>query len=298
MNTTSIRILNKLKVLNLLNVNAAIKLNNKKFKVPILQQTGLPNLFVSEPWMIDVLKIILPIENKKFIDVGVNIGQTLLKLKSVSSEIDYIGFEPNPTCVNYTSRLIKENNFTNTLLIPSGISEKNEMGILNFFTTSDTDCAASTIEGFRPEEKTVRKEFVPLFDLESLKHQLNLDSISVLKIDVEGAELEVLNSFKHELKEKNPIILIEILPAYDHQNVQRIERQDKIQSMLKTLNYSMFRVIKQDDVLLNLQEISEIGVHGSMNDCEYVMVPEIKKKEFIKNLQKKFKHQVSDYNLN
>ena len=58
--------------------------------------------------MIDILKIVLPIENKKFIDVGVNIGQTLLKLKSVSSEIDYIGFEPNPICVNLSLIHISE----------------------------------------------------------------------------------------------------------------------------------------------------------------------------------------------
>ena len=43
---------------------------------------------------------------KGFIDVGVNVGQTLLKLKSISSEINYLGFEPNPNCVNYLKNLI------------------------------------------------------------------------------------------------------------------------------------------------------------------------------------------------
>lgn len=285
MNTIFIRALNKFRILRFLNINGAISLNKKRFKIPILQKVGFSNLFMSEPWMIDILKIILPIENKKFIDVGVNIGQTLLKLKSVSSEIDYVGFEPNPICVNYASKLIKENDFDNTLLIPSGISDKNEMGVLNFFSQSETDSAASMIEDFRPNQKTFKKEFIPLFDLNSLKTKIYLGSISILKIDVEGAELEVLNSFKKEIEEKNPIILIEILPVYDLQNMRRIERQNKIQNMLKGLKYTIFRVIKQDDILLDLQEISEIGIHGNINDCEYVMVPKLKKEVFKNNCQ-------------
>ena len=287
--TIFIRALNKFRILNLFNINGAISLNKKTFKIPILQKIGFSNLFMSEPWMIDILKIVLPIENKKFIDVGVNIGQTLLKLKSVSSEIDYIGFEPNPICVNYAAKLINENNFDNTLIIPSGISDKNEMGVLNFFSQSETDSAASMIEDFRPDQKTFKKEFIPLFNLDSLKNKINLDSISILKIDVEGAELEVLNSFKKEIEEKKPIILIEILPVYNAQNVRRIERQNKIQNMLKDFDYSIFRVIKQDDILLDLQEISEIGIHGNMNDSEYVMVPKVKKEVFKNNCQQRLK---------
>ena len=287
MNTIFIRALNKFRILNLLNINGNISLNKKTFKIPILQKEGYSNLLMTEPWMIDILKIVLPIENKNFIDVGVNIGQTLLKLKSVSSEVDYIGFEPNPMCVNYVSKLIKENNFDNTQIIPSGISDRNEIGVLNFFSQSETDSGASMIEDFRPSQKTFKKEFIPLFNLDSLKNKINLDSISILKIDVEGAELEVLNSFKKEIEEKKPIILIEILPVYNEQNVRRIERQNKIQTILNGFEYSIFRVIKKDDILIDLKEISEIGIIKDMNDCEYVMVPKVKKAIFIKNCQQR-----------
>lgn len=289
MNTIFIKALNKFRILNLLNIHGTISLNKKTFKIPILQKIGISNLFMSEPWMIDILKIVLPIENKNFIDVGVNIGQTLLKLKSVSSEINYIGFEPNPICVNYAVKLINENNFDNTLIIPAGISDKNEMGLLNFFSQSETDSAASMIEDFRPDQKIFKKEFIPLYNIESFKNKINLDSISILKIDVEGAELEVLNSFKKEIEEKSPIILIEILPVYNANNLQRLERQNMIQNMLKDFGYSIFRVIKKDDILLDFQEISEIGIHGNINNCEYVMVPKVKKEVFKNNCQQRLK---------
>ena len=127
-----IKVLNKFKILSLFNVIGIIHLNDERFKIPVIQKVGFSNLFMSEPWMIDILKIVLPIDGKNFIDVGANIGQTLLKLRSVSSKINYIGFEPNPICVNYISKLIEENNFSNTQIIPSGISDKNEIGVLKY----------------------------------------------------------------------------------------------------------------------------------------------------------------------
>ena len=55
--------------------------------------------------------------------------------------------------------------------------------------------------------------------------------------------------------------------------------------------FSIFRVIKKDEILLDLQEISEIGIHGNMNDSEYVMVPKVKKEVFTNNCQQRLKRQ-------
>lgn len=87
-----IRLLNKLRLLSYFNINGKIELNSHKFKIPVLQKVGFDNLFMSEPWMIEILNIVLPLDNKGFVDVGVNVGQTLMKLRSVSSETKYIGF--------------------------------------------------------------------------------------------------------------------------------------------------------------------------------------------------------------
>lgn len=275
-----IRILNKLKLLDFLIVYGAIKLNARKFKVPIIQKIGFSNLFMTEPWMIGVLKITLPINQGNFIDVGVNVGQTLLKIKSISSDINYIGFEPNSTCINYVNNLISVNQLKNTILLPFGISNKSEVGELNFFYNSSTDSSASIIEEFRPEQKIERKEFIPLYDLKRINETVNIDSISILKIDVEGAELEVLNSFQDAIAKFKPIVLIEILPAYSIDNNFRVERQEKIQNLLSELNYSIFRIIKTDNHLIDIKEIDQIEIHSDLNMCEYIMVHEDKKSQF------------------
>jgi FkbM family methyltransferase len=284
-----IRLLNKLRLLSYLNINGKIELNSHNFKIPVLQKVGFDNLFMSEPWMIEILNIVLPLDNKGFVDVGVNVGQTLMKLRSVSSETKYIGFEPNPMCVNYVSQLVKVNNFNNISIIPVGVSDKIEIGVLNFFYTSSTDSSASMVSEFRPEQKIERKEYIPLFDLKTIMDTVALDAISVLKVDVEGAELEVLTSFYSLIKEQNPIILIEILPAYNKENMFRIKRQNKIQTMLNEAEYSIFRVIKENDILLDLEEISDIEIHSDLNRCEYVMVPNVKKNKFKNSCQQRLK---------
>jgi len=280
MNKYLAKALKKINAFKFLNFNKTIRIGDKKFIVPVSDNIGYSNLNTSEPWMIDVLKIVLPLGDTNFVDIGVNIGQTLLKLKSLSSNIKYVGFEPNPFCVNYVYKLIDRNRFENTIIVPVGISNKTEVGVLNFLDDSKANSSASIIADFRKSHVTKRKEFIPLFDFEDLKDKMKLDIISILKIDVEGAELEVITSFRKELAKNETIVLLEILPAYNAQNTFRIERQNKIQDILFDLNYSIFRVIKKNDLLVNLEEVKEIEIHSNIDWCDYVIVPKTKVDKF------------------
>lgn len=53
----------------------------------------------------------------------------------------------------------------------------------------------------------------------------------------------------------------------------------------------MYRVIKENEILLSFEEISEIGIHADLNKCEYVMVPNIKKEKFTKYNQEWFNYE-------
>jgi FkbM family methyltransferase len=268
-----IRALNKLNLLDNFKLSTKVTLNNKGFKIPLIGKVGLANLFMSEPWMIDLLKAIVPLSKGTFVDVGVNVGQTLLKLKSVSPDTGYIGFEPNPNCVYYVNSLIQLNQFDKIELVPVGISTKTELGKLHFYSNTETDSAASIVEDFRPDERVARSEYIPVFSFEEIARKVSLGDISIVKIDVEGGELEVLQSLEAHIMAKNPFILIEILPVYTKENVRRLERQNKIEELIRKWDYSINRVKKQNDILVGIAEIQEIGIHKNLNDCEYVLVP-------------------------
>ncbi|MBR9832565.1 FkbM family methyltransferase [bacterium] len=274
MNKFFLKALNKFNLLEKVNVNAPIQLNNKTFLIPVFGKVGYSNLFITEPWMIGLLSKLLPMKSGVFVDVGVNIGQTLLKLRSVDADVPYIGFEPNPFCVNYSSNLISLNKMKNVQLLPFGVSDNTAIGVLNFFHKGSTDSSASIIADFRPDQKVVHQEFVPLYHQLDIEKVVDLSQVGFLKIDVEGAELEVLQSFQEVLLQSQPIILMEILPVYNSENVQRLERQNKIQKLLKECNYSIFRVNKVDDQVNSLVKLENIEIHSNIEFCEYVCVHE------------------------
>jgi FkbM family methyltransferase len=271
------------KILAKFNFSIRRKINNHYFKIPILGSLGVSNLFFHELWMIDLLNKINNIGIVKFIDVGANVGQTLLMVKSVDNSIDYVGFEPNQNCIFYLRKLITQNLFTNVMLIPVGISTKTRLEELNFYSESEVDPSASVIADFR-KKGLIKKALVPLFNVNDLN--INFDGISILKIDVEGGELEVIESFYEIIKGNNPIILIEILPVYSPlENPERLQRQNKIEELLKVLDYSIFRINQNKNQFFGITKINEIGIHSNLNHCDYVVVPSTKLTKFLECLK-------------
>jgi FkbM family methyltransferase len=268
------------RVLKVFNITLKRRINSKSFYIPILGSLGVLNLLRQELWMIDLLKIIIQIKGNKFIDVGTNIGQTLLKIKSVKEDINYIGFEPNPSCVHYTNKLIRSNKLQNVSIFPFGISTKTEQSPLNFYDDDDVDSSASIIEGFR-DTKVVRQEYIVLFDVKDIRDSIDLDGISILKIDVEGSELEVIQSFKSEIKKSMPFIIMEILPVYNiDDNPDRYSRQNEIHEILNELGYTTLRIIKNKKQLLGFNKVFEIGVHSNLDECDYLFIPKNNLEQF------------------
>lgn len=264
------------KVIAGFNFSIKKRINGKYYKIPILGGLGMSNFLLEELWMIDLLGIIVKSNKGKFVDVGANIGQTLLKLKSVNKEIEYLGFEPNPNCIYYTNKLIHINSFKKTTILPVGIYKETKLELLNHYSDSMVDPSASIISDFR-ENTVFRSEFVPLFSINDLKEDINFNDMLVLKVDVEGAEMEIIESLFEVIKSNNPFILMEVLPVYnENKNPDRLKRQCKIEDILKNLNYTIFRILKNKKEFLGLEKLDSFGVHSDLNQCEYLFIPKVK----------------------
>lgn len=207
-------------------------------------------------------------------DVGVNIGQSLLKLRSVNSNISYYGFEPNPTCVYYVRELIKVNKLTNVTLFPVGISDTTSIYELSFFDEDNSDSSATMLNNFRPNQKIFRKQYIACFNIPEILLKHSIPSIGILKIDVEGAEKEVIEGFKDKIISDQPVIQLEILPVYSRENEKRLKRQEALEHFFKTINYTMLRIHFDDrNRFTHLEEIETIDIHSNLNWCEYLVVP-------------------------
>ncbi|HEY5536974.1 MAG TPA: FkbM family methyltransferase [Ignavibacteria bacterium] len=260
-----------------INFKIKIKVNNKKFIIPIIKNIGLSNLTLDEIWFPDLISKLLTLRNGVFIDIGANTGQTLLALRSVNSDTVYYGFEPNPSCVFYCLNLIKSNKIKNSFVIPVGIFSENK--ILNIHLFSDADSGGTIIEDLRPGYPINEKYFIPVMNFNDVQKTLNLTGVSVIKIDVEGSELKVINSLENIIYEFKPVIICEILWAHNEEKLlYNRENNMKILEIMKSLEYKVFRLIKSDknDKILSLEHIEEIEnfvySRENMELCDYIMI--------------------------
>jgi FkbM family methyltransferase len=269
------RIVEKTGVLSKINFCRTKYVNGKKIKIPVFGEIGLNNLSISEIWMVDILKHLLKIKTGAFVDVGVNLGQSLIKLKCVNPAVQYIGFEPNPVCIYYVRQLIKKNKFADCTIFPIGLSDNIGLAQLEFLSENEDDSCASLVKNFRPERKISHRQYVPVFTFDIAVSTLGLTHIGLIKIDVEGAELEVIRSLSQTIVSHRPILLLEILPVYSKENKARKDRQEEVEKIMSECGYNIFRVIKTDtDGYNGLQKLTTIGIHSDLNQCDYVLAPE------------------------
>ena len=250
------------------NYKRRITINGQGFLAPRIYGMSTS---ATEAWMLPLLKQIRRARSGRFIDVGVNVGQTLLKVKSVDIAWDYLGLEPNPACVFYSRELARINNLNNVSIFPVGISEVTGVYDLFLFSNSSVGSAASLIEDFKGDTKPVQNMPIACFSFQDLPEAARLSEVSVLKIDVEGSEPAVLRSMAGKISGDRPFIFLEVLPAYSSENEARLVIQREIESFLSEQNYKLYRAIKTPNGQLeHLESVASIGVHSDLNRCDYI----------------------------
>ncbi len=229
---------------------------------------------VEEPWMLTVLGLTLKIKSKGFLDVGVNLGQTLMEIKSLAPEIPYVGFEPNASCIMYVEELVRINNFKNVTLVPAGLFTSDTVLNLDLYYDDITNSGGSIIKdywSYTKKHPVHRKLIVPVFTYKTISTSIDNINFDVLKIDVEGAEMEVLETMLEEIKSRKPIIIIEILSAYSLENELRLNRQNIILQIVQEIGYEMLLIIEDEDgKLKQIRPLDKFDVDGDPNQCNYI----------------------------
>lgn len=273
-----IKVLRRIGIVDYLNlyVNASFD-DGLKIVIPVLRGTGESNLTTTEPWMLDLFKSCRGhFDNGTFLDVGFNIGQTLIKYRAVFANTKYVGFDPNPFCSYYVRELVQCNRWTNIDLIPVGLSEQTAIKELFLYYESDADSTASIIKEFRGNTPVKQSFYIPVFDIRSITPiEKMIDSVSCIKIDVEGGELEVIQCCADLINRKRPLVLLEILPVYHESNKIRLDRQLKVEAIFRGLRYHCYLIVKSNqNRLQSLKKIDAIGINTDINQCDYIFVPE------------------------
>lgn len=224
----------------------------------------------SEIWMADLVAWLLPLKSGAFIDVGANLGQTLLKVAAIDPGRRYLGFEPNPTCADYLFELIRRNRLHH-VVVPAGLGARTQVLKLNLYREEGTDPSASLVENFR--ERSVGSRPVVVIGWSDLPAELCPHQVALVKIDVEGGEKEVMEGLRNLLIDQRPAVLLEVLPPHTAENRSRIERQHSIEKLLSDIDYLIFRVRKgAGDTLAGIDEVDGFGIHADLSLSDYLLL--------------------------
>jgi|GEM_PF-5008428 FkbM family methyltransferase len=200
-----------------------------------------------------------------FIDIGANIG--FYSLMMSHEGINSIAFEPSPECLYSFKKSVATNNLKDKIQIhPAAIGEKKGKTILycNYY-----DCGITIPRS--PGMQTTKEIVVPVDTLDNIfaKNKNLLQKRVLLKIDIEGAELEALNGGESCLSSRNkPIILIE---AAWHQN-----ENYAYQAIIKKLHnfgYTVYSVLQAQHNQTLLEKITNLDSFEGSPTCDYLAIP-------------------------
>ncbi|MDY6895578.1 MAG: FkbM family methyltransferase [Thermotogota bacterium] len=146
-----------------------------------------------------------------FVDVGANIGlYSVIGAYLVGDLGQVIAFEPQSELKNIFLANLKINRLSNVTLKSTALGKFSGAGKL--YQVSQINEGQATLktgdnEGFfgNPEKVSIQK-------LSDVLEELGIDDIDGIKIDTEGAELDVLEGFRSHLEKKPPnFILLECI---------------------------------------------------------------------------------------
>lgn len=207
--------------------------------VPLALPGGVQLAYMSGRLDYDLLRRLLPACQGSFVDVGANVGLTLCWLKLLEPGRPWIGFEPSHTACACIREVIRLNGFSDTRLIEAGLSDR--AGRFTLHAASGTDSSATMLEVARTAEQDHARK-VEVLDGAALSDSELRDKVGIVKIDVEGMELEVVRGLRAVLKRDRPLLLLEILPVPDDgtERAKKLRaRQGELLAELRDLDYRL-----------------------------------------------------------
>lgn len=225
------------------NYSVRVYLNDQTFKVPV--SGGVEVRGIRRSVKTDVIAKYGQLQAGAIIDVGANLGQTLLDIMSVHPAAKYIGFEANPRCVSYVQDLIKLNGFHGAEIVPVGLHEGPDVLSLYIEPDVSVSTGATLIENLRPGSVGHPRQFVPVDSFDRVSESINIGPVAFVKVDVEGAELEVLRGMSGTLAQYRPPVFCEILPRCGSPDpAVAANRRAAIIELMTGLGYSINHVTR------------------------------------------------------
>jgi FkbM family methyltransferase len=168
-----------------------------------------------------------------FYDIGANVGFfTILAAKIVGYGGKVYAFEPEPVNASTVRRNAELNNFAHVTVIEKAVSRST--GVEELWLTEY--CGGHTLASVGTKVDTKESITVNTVSIDDLLQQKEIDPPTFVKIDVEGAEIDVLQGMSQTIQECQPIIIYEV---DDEKKEGLLNKQKEIDDFLLSHGYEI-----------------------------------------------------------
>jgi FkbM family methyltransferase len=242
--------------------------------VPIVNRTG--DLYVreslAEGWMTQTIRMLHSFKPGTVLDVGANVGQTLLHVKWADPAISYVGCEPLAAEVDCIRKLVQMNDFDAVRVFSvalGGVTSSTRLRV-------PEDSRMSTVLRSIDYRHFITEVDTLVLRGDDFLRMADVDDVSIIKIDVEGFEAEVVAGFTETLSQRRPFVILEVLP-FDTEDEDGAQRAELLQERLAAAGY-VFRRIRNSGRLEPTDALGyafPVESHSSIdfNDANYLAVP-------------------------
>lgn len=143
-----------------------------------------------------------------FIDVGANIGNHTIFFSKILNRETW-SFEPYGVAHRALERNVEVNRLNNVKLFEIGLSDSESFG--EMFVQNDGNIGTAAIVNSSKSNDSVELKVG-----DSVLREAN--SISLIKIDVEGFELNVLRGIRNTIDKHSPTLLVECMSSVEFEN--------------------------------------------------------------------------------
>jgi FkbM family methyltransferase len=169
-----------------------------------------------------------------FVDIGAHIGKySVLAGRNLKGRGHVIAIEPDPENFGLLQRNVELNKLTNVHLLNVGCWSRD--GVLSLHRARGNLGAHSFIDDVGLECVSVGVR-----TLDSILSDLNVTTVDLLKVDVQGAEAEVLKGATTTLRNSSAITVIfenEVRDPYSAESVRILQSHGFRVTRLDTINY-------------------------------------------------------------
>lgn len=154
------------------------------------------------------------------IDIGAHLGLfSACASQLTGPQGKIICIEPTPGTFSILEKTIELNHCTNVTAVQAAVSDKE--GMATFYVSHTAGCNSNSLVKNKAENDLSFYD-VRLVTIDSLVQQYALHP-SLIKIDVEGAELDTLKGGLHTLATFKPVLILGLHPAFINQKGDSLE---------------------------------------------------------------------------